>query len=136
MELAMSFKEIEHFVSKKYNLRIVLERVNDNEVICHFKSIGFLGSLSKIRLAIDREYDGVDALRVRFTGNLISNLVIPNLLKRLSANLQEAIEVEDGGYAILRLNGIPQLKSLLELFSLNYLSFTKSAARIEFSQVL
>ena len=81
MKFIIDFKEIEHLIFTKYGLRTVIERTNDDSVLFHVKTIGFLGSTSSLLLSIDKTYDVVNSLKVRITGNMFSNFVITKILK-------------------------------------------------------
>lgn len=131
MQIRIDFKEIEHLIFARYDLRTVIERTNDDSVIFHVKTIGFLGSTSNLLLSIDRTYDVVNSLKLRISGNMFSNFVIPKLLKRLSSKFGNALIVENGNI-IINLAEFAQLKSLLELYTLKYVLFTKSAINVEF----
>lgn len=133
MLLSIDFKDIEHLIFTKYGLRTEIERTNDDSVICHVKTIGFLGSTSNLLLSIDTTYNAVNSLKVRISGNMLSNFVIPKILKRISSKHSDVFIVDTDGNIIVNLAGLVQLKSFLELYTLNYVNFTKSAVNAEFT---
>ena len=111
----------------------MIERTNDDNVIFRVKTIGFLGSTSNLLLSIDKTYDVVNSLKVRITGNMFSNFVIRKILKYISSKFNDAVIAESDGNIIVNLAEFAQLKSFLELYSLNYVSFSKSALNVEFT---
>ena len=136
MKTIIDFKEIEHLIFKKFDLRTEIERNNDDTVIFHIKSIGLLGTTSNWHLSIDRTYDTINSLKLRISGNILSNFAIPQLLKHIDFNCKDAINVENDGNIIVNLAEIVQLKRFFELYTLNYVSFTKSAVNAEFTLII
>lgn len=132
MQISIDYKEIEALIRTKTGAAIVIERISDDEARCHVKTIGFLGNTSKFNVEIYRTYQSVNGLKLSLNGTLLSNLVIQKIINFLSSRQPEAITAESGRVMIISLDKIPQLQSLLELYTLNYVTFQKSTLLIDF----
>ena len=132
MQISIDYKEIEALIKAKTGFSVVFECVSNDEIKCHIQSIGFLGSSSKFNVEIDRSYQSVNGMKLSLKGNLLSNFVIQKILNYISSRQPEALTAEKGRVMIVSLDKITQLKSLLDSYTLNYVTFQKSALKIEF----